>query len=359
MNSDHSKRIFGLDLMRAYAIISVVRGHGGLISQDLFSKWPSVPWADGVELFFVLSGFLIGGILIRDMERHPDYGLGRLMHFWKRRWFRTLPAYYLVLLLNILFMRLELNGDDPAYFSWKFFFFLQNNTEGVIGFFWESWSLTIEEWFYILIPLGLFVLNRFMSLRASLLTVIAVALVLPLLYRMCWAPDANDYFWWTTYYKKPLFARLDAIIYGVLGAYLYHYHKVVWKKVKWPALVLGLVLMFSSKIFNTTWDSWYGRVLYLSVIPLGALMLLPVLSTWKRCTVSWLQWPITYVSKISYSMYLINLGLVAQVMEQHCAPVSRMEIAQNYLLYWVIVLVCSGLLYRFFEKPMMDLRDRF
>jgi peptidoglycan/LPS O-acetylase OafA/YrhL len=96
------KRLFGLDLVRALAIILVLLSHSRNL---LISFYPGLDFLKaggffGVELFFVLSGFLIGGILIKDIQAGFDFGI--LKNFWKRRWLRTLPNYYLFLIINFL-----------------------------------------------------------------------------------------------------------------------------------------------------------------------------------------------------------------------------------------------------------------
>ena len=94
----HNKRVFGLDVMRAAAILIVVDAHATIALKDYYSGafWHHL-LPDGVELFFVLSGFLIGGILIRSYEKNGGFDRDLLLNFWTRRWFRTLPAYYFVL----------------------------------------------------------------------------------------------------------------------------------------------------------------------------------------------------------------------------------------------------------------------
>ncbi len=104
MEPNLKERIFGLDALRATAILMVVSSHVLWIYPksnafiptlfELFGFW-------GVELFFVLSGFLIGSILYKTFV-NENFTLKSVFHFLKRRWFRTLPNYYLVLLLNIL-----------------------------------------------------------------------------------------------------------------------------------------------------------------------------------------------------------------------------------------------------------------
>ena len=102
LNSDYNKRVFGLDLMRALAILFVVIGHGGHLLEKANTNFPWIKLIDGVELFFVLSGFLIGGIIIKEFQNNGTFGIKQIFHFWKRRWFRTLPNHYLILILNII-----------------------------------------------------------------------------------------------------------------------------------------------------------------------------------------------------------------------------------------------------------------
>ncbi len=100
LNPDYGKRVFGLDLMRAFAIIFVVMGHGSWMLDKADTDFPWIGFIDGVELFFVLSGFLIGGILIKLFQNTKSLGVKTLWNFWIRRWFRTLPNYYLILLIK-------------------------------------------------------------------------------------------------------------------------------------------------------------------------------------------------------------------------------------------------------------------
>src|SRR5258708_1726234 len=95
------KRIYGLDILRAIAILLVLYSHSIPFLSGIFSsKLLSLPIIDGVSIFFVLSGFLIGGILIKIIEKEGVSKVG-LLNFWIRRWMRTLPLYYFVLTLLI------------------------------------------------------------------------------------------------------------------------------------------------------------------------------------------------------------------------------------------------------------------
>jgi peptidoglycan/LPS O-acetylase OafA/YrhL len=115
----NNRRNFGLDVLRAAAIMMVLLSHmaGAL---NLFGIY-------GVELFFVLSGFLIGDILIQTAARLNRFAFEDLTEFWKRRWFRTLPNYYLFLVLYLVewFARYSADGAAPTD-VYLYPFFLQN-----------------------------------------------------------------------------------------------------------------------------------------------------------------------------------------------------------------------------------------
>src|SRR5687768_5833236 len=92
-----NNRIFGLDLLRSFAMISVLIAHAGL-----YKFYGLRHGIVAVELFFVMSGFLIGEMLIRDF-RH-GFSFGDLRTFWIKRWFRTLPVFYAVLIIKFVFI---------------------------------------------------------------------------------------------------------------------------------------------------------------------------------------------------------------------------------------------------------------
>ena len=124
-----SKRIIGLDIIRSLAILSVMASH---ILGLPYHKYRitaglcGVLAIFGVEVFFVLSGYLIGGIFMRDIEG-SHFDIHTVMHFWKRRWFRTLPNYYLFLIISLV---VALCTHAAVIDLYKYFFFWQNLTTG-------------------------------------------------------------------------------------------------------------------------------------------------------------------------------------------------------------------------------------
>lgn len=152
-----NNRIAGLDLLRSGAIILVLIAHSGSLYSmkqiDNFS-FPFFNFAGylGVELFFVLSGFLIGGLLMKSYEKHQGFRWTDFVTFCLRRWLKTLPNYFVVLLLGICvywFDRGILYPDVMRYLT-----FTQNLLSAPMdNVFAITWSLAVEEWFYLLFPL--------------------------------------------------------------------------------------------------------------------------------------------------------------------------------------------------------------
>ena len=356
---NYSRRIYGLDIFRAIAIILVVIGHGKFILGDLLKNMPSIPLIDGVELFFVLSGFLIGSILIKTLENSPGMNLSLILKFWKRRWFRTLPNYYLILLVNFLLVKYGYINGDVQKCTYKFLFFLQNFSEGFVDFFWESWSLSIEEWFYIILPLSIWVFSYFLSKKHTLLVSIISLISIPLIYRISIADLNVDAFWLDVHFRKVVLTRLDAIIYGVLFAYIKFYHASFFKKARNWMFVLGIFIIYINFYIPKEANDFYTKTFSYSITSFGAALLLAKADSIKKMKYQSMGRFITFISIISYSMYLVNLALVAQVIEKNFHFQTDLEHVYMYLVYWLVTIGLSTILYKFYEKPLMDLRDKF
>lgn len=354
-----NKRVYGLDVLRAIAIILVVHGHGRFMLKGTpLQNFPWIKLFDGVELFFVLSGFLIGTILIKLIEKNSfNLGIKDILNFWKRRWFRTLPNYYLILFVNVLFVKYALIDNDLHQFNYKFFLFLQNFDSPFVGFFWESWSLSIEEWFYIFLPIVLFFIVWKVPSSRGILISIVVLILFPLFYRIFHSAQNVDSFWWDVTFRKVVLMRLDTIIYGVLAAYIKFYHQMFWEKYKVHALIIGIASILVLSRFDFVPNSFFAKTFYFNCVSIGSMLLLPFADSVKNYR-GIIGKALSHISLISYSMYLINLGLVVQVITKHFQILNPTNGFLKYLLYWAIVIISSTLLYFFFEKPMMKLRDK-
>lgn len=355
---NYENRVFGLDLFRATAILLVVYFHGRfLLEETSLAGFPWTRLTDGVELFFVLSGFLIGSILIRQFPENEKPELKELLHFWKRRWFRTLPAYYLVLMLNVLFVKMDWIGGNIENFNYSFIFFLHNFSEPFVDFFWESWSLSVEEWFYIFFPVLFFLLRIFIKNKNAFLICILMMILFPLLYRISISEIQVDGFGWDVRFRKTVLCRLDAIIYGALAAWVKFYHPQLWKKATWFCLVAGIISAWFLLNKHQDYNSPFMKTIYFSLIPICMMLFLPAADLLKKGK-GILRSIITHISLISYSMYLINLSLIAGVIMHGYMPVTSTERYIYFIGYWIITLAASAILYKYFEKPVTGLREK-
>jgi peptidoglycan/LPS O-acetylase OafA/YrhL len=359
-------RIYGLDILRAIAILFVLEEHGNDFLYEAFSI--KVPHLDGVRLFFVLSGFLIGKLLIQVV--HTGLSMKDLYAFWIRRWFRTLPNYYLILLLLIVF-NLFTPVYNGAYSS--FFFFCQNLFTPQPRFFLESWSLAVEEWFYILFPVTLYLLNKAFPSKhqTSLLLSIVLFITGAMLVRFYKDSylDIQIFKDWDVEFRKVVFTRLDNIVFGVLGAFLSTYYHTLWVKHKTLLLVTGILLLLADRIcflfitHNILSYGWYSNIFSFTVGSVASLALLPYLSELKTGKGILYRF-FTYVSIISYSLYMVNLSIV----RFRLIPLSNKWLIQlglhSYIpyidlaLYWIYTITLALVLYHYFEKPMTNLRDK-
>jgi peptidoglycan/LPS O-acetylase OafA/YrhL len=254
-----------------------------------------------------------------------------------------------------------LTVGDPEKFNWKFMLFLQNFNTYFTDFFWESWSLTIEEWFYILTPLTMlllhFLLQKSLHPKYIFLSVISIFILFPLFYRISISPENVDPFWFDVKFRKVVLTRLDAIMFGVLFAWLRYYYPETWKKISVPFFIAGIVLLYlfmHLQAQETT--GYYSKTIFFTCMGLSAAMLLPFAERTRSFRTRFGK-IMTHISLISYSMYLINLCLVADVIRKNFESEVEKYPLLMYLVFWIMVILISTLIYKYFEKPVMDLRD--
>lgn len=370
MKIDYNQRIFGLDVMRATAILFVVFSHALWIFPEASGSLVDMlrlMGVMGVEIFFVLSGFLIGRILFRIFTK-TEFKPKDLNYFLIRRWFRTLPNYYLALLINI-FIAAYFGREHPETL-WKYFFFIQNAVDGMDIFFTESWSLPIEEFAYIICP-ALFYLALLFKWKISkekvflyvTLFIISFFVFTKLVYN--YQTPESDMTYWNIHLKAVVLYRIDAIYYGVLAAYVSIKAPLIWKSKKDLMLFFSFAgflifhLLISKYALTIENYPFLWNVLYLPLCSILIACSLPFLSQWKTVA-SYILKPITIISLISYSMYLLHYSIILQLM-RYFQPIENLSINSKLLfvlVYLILTFILSYLLYKVFEKPMMDIRDK-
>lgn len=362
------KRVFGLDLMRCAAILMVFIGHCAWLlpeNDSITSQLLSLISFLGVEVFFVLSGFLIGRILYRTYVS-DRFSISSVITFLKRRWFRTLPNYYLVLLIN--FGIAALIGYEVVD-DWRYFLFLQNFASPLLPFFPESWSLSVEEFAYVLIPLVLLVGTKASptTRRVIFLTATLALIAIFTLLRVSYNSNhvETTLVEWNIGLKSVVIYRLDSIFIGILCSWIYMNVHSFWRRTRYIWAVLGMIgLAFFTVgvgflgLFIESWP-FFWNVMYLPMVSITMALFLPVLSEWKS-EANWIHKPVTFISLISYSIYLLHYSIILQLLKQ-LGDTAAMDSVKLFFVtssYIILTLSTSYLLYRYFEKPIMDLRDR-
>jgi peptidoglycan/LPS O-acetylase OafA/YrhL len=360
-------RVYGLDILRALAILFVVLGHSvGFLPSDQI-KYINYLVFDGVSIFFVLSGFLIGSILIKILIK-DGFTLPIMLNFWKRRWYRTLPNYFLILTI-IVGLHYFFVEDFTIKDKLSYYLFSQNLFSPHPSFFPEAWSLSIEEWFYLLIPIFIFLLIKVFNCSAKnaiLITAIGIIFSVTLFrYFRFVTTDIDTLKIWDLVFRKQVFTRLDSLMYGIIGAYSYYFKSSLWSRYKLQLLFLGIFLIIADRynIFNLDALGIYGCVFSFSIVSIATLCLLPYLSNLKSGK-GFIYKCITYISLISYSMYLINYVLVKfwiiNVIDwSYIESINGyLFIVARYFMYWFFTITISILIYKYFEVPMTKLRDK-
>lgn len=359
-----NKRIFGLDLLRATAIVLVVFSHCIWFFPNVQGvAFTVINYAGlfGVEIFFVLSGFLIGRILYR-MFVFEDFSFNSLIKFWKRRWFRTLPNYFLILIINVI-LAIALYHDLPNDI-WKYFFFVQNLSSEQDPFFYESWSLSIEEYAYLIGPLVLF-LSRYIFPNISrkrmfigmIIIVVTIFIGTKIQYHITSANDSMIL--WTTNLKSVVIYRIDAIYYGFIAAYVFMNHNKIWNDNKNFMLSISILIFVCFNTYVSFFAESNGliwNVFYLPVNSIAIALSIPFFSNYKSDKGLFFK-AITFLSVSSYSMYLIHYTVVLKFLKFYALPVQTpLEIVAAVIVYLIVTLLLSYGLFRYFEKPIMNLQ---
>lgn len=346
-------RVPGLDLLRAAAITLVLLEH-----QELISGLPVPTGLLGVDLFFVLSGFLIGGILF-DMGgnlKRPRIVMG----FWLRRWLRTLPNYYLFLALNILVWLPFYRPHVVRHVVPPYLVFLQSFAHRPGWFFVESWSLCVEEWFYVFFPLALWA-GLMLGLRlgrAFWLTVFGMMLA-SLALRLA-APLPKD---WAMDIGMVVVYKFDALGWGAMAAAAQRTWPGFWARFRRPAAVAGLLIVVDCFVFQLRHEmsaSFFAKSFFPTVITLGWALALPWASARTHLPGARFSRSVAAVARWSYSLYLVNF-MASVLIALYLMPVlgrGPRGLAAGELTFLAAIFTASAFLYRWYEGPILRLRSR-
>lgn len=363
---EYSERLYGLDHLRAAAIVLVFMYH--------YRAFQHPQWIDsvgrfgwtGVDLFFVLSGFLISGQLFTEIENR---GTVSLKTFYTKRFFRIIPAYFFTLFLYFTFPFFREREALPAW--WKFLTFTQNYGLDVInrGTFSHAWSLCIEEQFYLVLPLLLLTLAKtrfFKYIPLLIVIVISFSLVSRLImwngYIAMIKEGSLDF--WKAWYKEiyyPTHTRLDGLGMGVLIGFLMQYSHTFRSRVHQNGnqfFLGGICLLGFSFWLCHEQASEQASVFGFTLVSLSYGMIVVAAVSESSFLYRSKSYLTAQLAALSYAIYLSHKGIIH--MTQAMLEWFDRETSDNTtLVFCLLICITGGVLYRhLIEKPCFRIRSR-
>ena len=350
------KRNFGLDITRTIAIWMVLLQHAGI---NIYGLNPIKIGGIGVEIFFVLSGFLIGGILFKDLNFNKPFFV-TLWNFWTRRWLRILPLYYLVLIFKFVFIDNAIGANILYYF-----FFLQNNFYG-IQFLEVSWSLVIEEWFYIFSPLYLFIITRNLKSKKLVMLFLVLFIFAVNILRLVYVHQFNVPYQGVNG-NFPF--RFDSLFLGVILSYMKFNKMKTYNNMQ---NIYVFILGFVSFLAYLCWIIYINtpvysidkflipRTLGFLLLPFTVALMIPFIESWNEFYTNTklkkiLFGCITYTSIFTFALYLIHpfyYGLIQTEWFLFFSPFFK------YMIAIILTYITAYFVYNYFEKPILNIRDK-
>lgn len=363
-------RLPGLDLLRAIAIVWVMLFHSYLVGGmgEFWQAGITHGWM-GVDLFFVLSGYLIGGQLLKPLSQGLPLRPG---DFYLRRAFRVLPAFLVVLAMYFTVPGFrEAEGIQPL---WQFLTFTLNL---LIDYqhnkaFSHAWSLCVEEHFYLVFPW----LAWWMTRRPSAAKFIGVCLAVVVaglalrgyvwIYEMAPVRGLDEVersfgrrFVEDIYY--PTWMRLDGLLFGVVLATIQVYRPQLWARLQERAnalLLAGLAVVAVAIYLFQERTALLPTVIGYPLLSLGLALLVAA----GASTRSWLgRWRVPgagWIAVASYSLYLIHKPVFRLVETAFGEQLEGRGVVE-FAVYAVATLAAGALLHYAVERPFLSLRDRW
>ena len=361
------QRLAGLDHLRALAIALVMVFHCGLFGHPQWVGSVGAFGWSGVDLFFVLSGYLIGGQLLGRLAAGRPLAL---REFYFKRLFRILPAYLAVLLLYFTIPAFKERGQLPPL--WRFLTFTQNFGLDLRSgsAFSNAWSLCVEEQFYLLLPPLVLALAVLKPGRWALWLVPLLFGLGLFLRTLSWelfveplarAGDSGlwqPYFMWIYY---PSYTRMDGLLMGVCLAAVQQLRPGLWARLTrygnaWLLLALGLLA--AAWVLCADLVDFYAAVFGFPLIAFAyGLLVLSALSPSGVLGRFHSRFS-AFLAAVSYSLYLVHKPLIhlSQVLLGRLGYAIDSNAA--FLCGLLAALLGGWLLHRLVERPGLRLRER-
>jgi peptidoglycan/LPS O-acetylase OafA/YrhL len=349
-----------LDVLRCVAVLLVIGRHTRTAIWIQDTGWV------GVDLFFVLSGFLISGLLFVEYKERGSINVTR---FYFRRGLKLYPAFYILLAITFTVSKVFGSGRGGwAYLSEMFY--VQNYGPSVWG---HTWSLAVEEHFYFALPLLLLLLIRLSKsdrpFRAipPIFLVVCIVCIISRIWMVADIPGSRIHDWDSyRHVYVDTHARFDSLFFGVLLGYLYHFH-ASWEAwvTRYRHVLLALAVLLLTSVFVRL-DSRFMLTIGFTLLYIGFGIVLMLSLTWHNVLPTAARLPaakigdlLAFVGMYSYSIYLwhVPLSTYLPVASQRILHVV-MSPLQTDLLYLPTSIVVGIVMSKLVEYPMLRLRDR-
>jgi len=365
------KNYFELDLVRAVAILLVVVFHLNqkvfhLSSDSYLGLFLSWGW-HGVDLFFVLSGFLIGGQIIEDnFEERFSF-----KRFYLKRVLRTFPPYYFYYFLitaiySYLIGEFALRNttilkDLLLHLSYlnNYFAVIERRSD-------LFWSLAIEEQFYLITPFLMFLLIR--RARKHLFSVLVGLIVLGTLVRLSlYEPGMTMKEWWHGFYT-PFHTRFDELLFGVATAYVFIFYKDRLERLSttWRGLMLlgSALCLGASYLCGSLETGYFDTCWQFTLTGLGFAILILYITTFPIGRFVPMKWAFRGTARLSYTIYIYHiviLNLLTLYLAKKGLSFSTSSPAMLAVLVFTYIaglFLISGFFHVIIEMPFMHLRRK-
>jgi peptidoglycan/LPS O-acetylase OafA/YrhL len=349
----------GLDLLRALAIIVVVIYHAGIMGFPTAGRVDRWGWI-GVDLFFVLSGYLIGGQLLAPLTRKQPINLKR---FFARRALRIMPAYFVVLAIYVFLPSWREYPD--MYIWWKFLLSVQNiGLHGGTAFS-HAWSLAVEDQFYLTLPFILLFVNRkprSVIVIPCLIFVGGILLRAFLAYQHPAADVGVSFRGFQAWIYYPTWTRLDPLVFGVALAAIEKFRPPWWTRLMEFAIWLWLpalaLIVYALRLGEGDYLSIAAAVWQFPLVAFGFAGLL-VCALSPRLMFYRIKIPgVAFIASIAYSAYLVQKLVIHDVARLCLDHGIALDSALALIGVELCVYITATILFLAIERPFLQLRHK-
>jgi len=355
-------KIIGIDHLRGLAIFLVFFFHYTIVNKGE-PQWladnASFGWI-GVDLFFVISGYLISSQLFAQIKSEKKISFVR---FFIKRFFRIIPAFVATIAIYFLIPAFREKESLPPL--WKFLTFTQNLGLNIQdqGTFSHCWSLCVEEHFYLLFPIILILLQRLKLLRSGIFIIIGLFIagfiIRHISYNNFYLPystEENGWMYWYKFIYYPTYNRIDGLIIGVSVAAFETFKKSIFEKThNYSKLffIIGTLLLFAANFLCEEQSTYNASIFGFPLIALGfGSILISILS--PNNILHEQKQGMNLLAPLSYSIYLTHKGVIHVINN----TLNTFDIPKNLLFVLTIIacLIFAYLMQQIIEKPFMKLR---